>query len=434
MRSTTVSNFLAVLALLIAFPSYAAQLPRGAAAPSTALRACPFAIPDSINAPLTVMRDEIAADDGDDDEDDTEDDEDEEDEEDPAPAAAIKAGPGWLVGDGCVFLGGEIDATMQAGRIGGQLTRGRGRGIDRTTYAPKSTFVLRHLTPTDYGDLIARFAMDTVPGSTTVNQASIAFGPLVAGNETSFFDAWAGDEFSFRALASSQSPTILGWTWRPADPLALSVSLEDNTFRQVTISGYAGQALPDIVARARYSKDPIDITLAAAARETRLTDDPSGTIHGVAALASVKWTLPIGSGESYLIAQGAWARQAPGYLGINTTNGVFTQPIGNGIFSAQVAERARGWNAALVGYWQISDRWSSAAFVSRVTLEVPGALSGSGNTPGFTAWRSAVNVSWQPVDDFAITLEAGRARLDSRLLVLPSSHTNTLILSLQRSF
>jgi hypothetical protein len=390
-----------------------------------------------VNAPFSVLRDEVAADDEDEEEGDEDEDEDEEDEdgeEGEAPAAsASKPGPGWLVGDGCVFLGGEIDASISVGRIGGQLTRGIGRSVDQTTYAPKSTFTIRHLVPTDRGDLIARFAMDTVPGSTTVSQASITFGPLVVGNDTSFFDAWSADEFSFRALASSQSPTILGWTWRPADAVALSVALEDSTFRRVTISGYAGQSLPDIVGRARYAQGPLDITLAAASRETRLSNDPASTIRGYAALASLKWTLPFGSGDSYVIAQGAWARQAPGYLGINTANSVFRLPVGD-IFSAGAAERARGWNGALVGYWQIAERWSSAAFVSRVSLNIPGALSRTGGQPGYAAWRSAVNISWQPVDDFAITLELGRSRLESRLLLLPSSHINTAILSFQRSF
>lgn len=440
MRASAWTTLVSAIALLTGFRCLAAELPRGASAPAPALRACPFAIPDSVNAPASALRDEMAADDDGDEEgdgqDDTSDDDADEDDGDDdaaAPASAIKPGPGWLVGDGCLFVGGEIDATLQAGRIGGALTKGNGRNLDRIAYAPKSTIQLRHLVPTAYGDLIARLSLDTVPGSTTISQASLTFGPLVVGNETSFFDAWAGDEFSFRALASSQSPTILGWTWRPADRAALSVSLEDSTFRQVTISGYAGQSLPDIVGRARYIVGPVDLTVSAAMRETRLTADPANTIHGVAALASVKWTLPIGDGDSYVVAQGAWARRAPGYLGIATTNGLFQQPIG-GIFSAGVAERANGWNASLAGYWQIAERWSSAAFVSRVSLEVPGALSKSGGQPGFTAWRSAVNLSWQPVENLAITLEVGRSRLDSRLLLLPSSHTNTAILSFQRSF
>lgn len=436
MHASTKLGLVSALALLTGIPCLAAELPRGAAAPSSAsaLRACPFAIPDSINAPTSVLRDEMAADD--DEEDDGPDapgDDDEEDDDEAAPDTAIKPGPGWLIGDGCIFVGGEIDATMQAGWIGGPLTKGNGRNLDRTTYAPRSTLALRHLVPTGYGDLIARLSLDNVRGSTTISQASITFGSLVVGNDTSFFDAWAGDEFSFRALASSQSPTILGWTWRPADSVALSVSLEDSTFRRVTISGYAGQSLPDFVGRAQYIVGPLDLTVTAASRETRLTDDPANTIHGVAALASLKWTLPFGDGDSYVVAQGAWARRAPGYLGVNTTNGVFQQPIG-GIFGAAVAERANGWNASMVGYWQIAERWSSAAFVSHVSLDVPGALPRAGAQPGFTSWRTALNLSWQPVENFAITVEAGRSRLDSRLLLLPSSHASTVIVSFQRSF
>lgn len=396
-------------------------MPRKAAPKPPALQSCDYDVPDDITAPVAADDD---GDDSDDDSDDGSDDSDDDSSDDDSSSGGLK------VGDGCTKIGASFDVgmTMSWLRLSG-LAGAFGRGLSVTTYNNNATFEWGHTIPSAYGDIITRLSLQFDVSGPTINEASVQIGPVVAGIETSFFDAWSADEFSFRALASSQSPALLGSVWRPSDAMTLSVSAEDSTFRRVTLSGYGGAALPDIVGRFRWTASPFDLTLSAAVHETRVTNPGVSAIHGVAALASLKVDVPTTTDGSYVIAQAAWTDKALGFLGVNTTTSAFRLPIGN-ILSADVAERGRGWNGALVGYWQFAPTWSSAAFVSFVNIDIPDT-GGNGNLKSL---RGAANISWQPVDDFSMTAELGYARLKSGIPLVPNSTNLSLILSMSRSF
>ncbi|MHB2166590.1 porin [Alsobacter sp. R-9] len=400
--------------------------------PARDVLVCPFPAPDDVTAPLLVQQEDDGDDSSDDPSGDGSDDDDEGDDDagDGSGDDGGSDGPsGFVAAQGCVKMGLTLDAGVTVGRVVLPRLKGLGRLQGVTTYTPKSTFDLWHTMPSDWGDVTTRLELETVPGSSDLSRASIQVGAVIAGVETSFFDAWSADEFSFRALASSQSPTLLGVVGRPSDRATLSMSLEDTTFRRVAVFGYAGQAMPDVVGRLRYYTAPVDLTFSAALRETRLTLPGASTIHGVAALASARITVPTAQDGSYVIVQGAWADQAPGYLGVSTRTSVFAIPLGN-VLDAAVAEKGRGWNAALVGNWQWAETWASAAFVSYVSLDIPGT-AGTGR---LKSTRGAANVTWQASQTFTMTAEVGAARFDSGIPLVPSSRSYQVILSMSQAF
>ncbi len=408
------------LAALLALAAVAQAAPRKARPPGAPVPACPYDVPDDITAPVAAGNSPSSAKD-DNPGDDSSDDDDDDDSSD--------AG-GIVAAGGCLQVGGEADAGVTISRV-----RLKGvpslltRTLDTTVYDAKGTLTFGHVAPGPWGDVITRLSIDVLRNSSDISEASIQFGPAVAGMTTSFFDAWAADEFSFRSLASSQSPALLGWVYRPSDASSLSVSAEDNTYRRVTLTGYDGVVWPDLVGRARYVAAPFDFTLSAAWRQTRVSAVGADTIQGVAALASVRLDLPTANDGSYLLAQGAVADKALGYLGVNTTSSVFRLPIG-GILNADVAERGRGWNGVAVANWQLAPTWSSAAFASIIRIDVPGTLG----TGRFTSFRAAANVTWEPVEDFSMTAEFGYARFRSGVPLVPSSSGASMILSMSRSF
>lgn len=402
-----------------------AATPRRAAPTPPALQSCNYDVPDDVTAP-TAANDDDDSDDGADDSDDSDGSDDSDDDGD----ASDPNSGGLKVGAGCTKLGASFDVgmTLQWLRLSG-LAAAFGRSVNVATYSNTGTIEWGHVVPSAYGDIITRLSLQFDVTGPTINEASIQFGPVVAGIETSFFDAWSADEFSFRALASSQSPALFGAVWRPSDAMTLSASAEDSTFRRVTLSGYAGASLPDLVGRFRWTASPFDLTVSAAMHETRVTNPGVSAIHGFAALASLKVDVPTKTDGSYVIAQAAWSDKALGFLGVNTTTSAFRLPIGN-VLSADVAERGRGWNGALVGYWQFAPTWSSAAFVSYISLDIPNT-AGNGSLKSL---RGAANISWQPMDDFSMTAEFGYARLTSGIPLVPSSTGLSLILSMSRSF
>ncbi len=413
---------LLVAAVGLAPAAASAATPRKAAPRPPALQSCTYDVPDDATAPAAATADDD--DDDNDDEDDDDEDDDEEGDEADANVGGLKAG------DGCLKVGATLDVGMTLSwlRLSG-VASGFGRDLNRTTFDNKSTFEWGYVAPSPYGDIATRLALEFKVGSIDVTAASIRFGPLVAGAEPSFFDAWTADEFTFRALASSQSPALLGYVWRPSDAMTLSFSAEDNTFRRITLTGYGGTTMPDLVGRFRWTAKPFDLTLSTAWRETRVSNIGVNAIQGVAALASLKVDLPTANDGSYVIAQAAWADRALGYLGINTTTSAFRLPIGT-ILSADVAERGSGWNVAGVANWQFAESWSSAAFLSYVNLDIPNT-AGNGR---LQSTRGAANISWQPVDDFSLTAEFGYSRLKSGIPLVPSSTGVSMILSMSRTF
>jgi hypothetical protein len=132
---------------------------------------------------------------------------------------------------------------------------------------------------------------------------------------------------------------------------------------------------------------------------------------------------------SYALFQLAFAKQAPGYLGVNTTTSAFRINL-PGVLGAADAERASGWNAAAVLGWAWSDKWRSAAFASIVSLTMPDKDK-SGRV---TAARGALNLTYTPVASLDFTAELGLASVESGVSLLPSARQVTLIVSVRQSF
>lgn len=397
-----------------------AAVPRKAAPNPPPLQSCNYEVPDDVTAPVAASDDSSSDDDDDDDGEDT---------GGNGESADSNSG-GLKLGEGCTKIGATVDVglTLSWLRLSG-LAGSFGRGFNVTTFDNNSTFEWGHVASGPFGDITSRLSIQFANSGPTINEAAIQFGPLIAGIETSFFDAWSADEFSFRALASSQSPGLLGYVWRPSDAMTVSLSAEDNTFRRITLTGYDGSPMPDVVGRFRWTAKPFDLTLSTAWRETRVSNIGVNAIQGIAGLASLKVDLPTANDGSYVIAQAAWSDRALGYLGINTTTSAFRLPIGT-VLSANVAERGSGWNVAGVANWQFAETWSSAAFLSYVSIDIPNT-DGAGR---LQSMRGAANISWQPVDDFSLTAEFGYARLKSGIPLVPSSTGVSMILSMSRSF
>jgi hypothetical protein len=276
--------------------------------------------------------------------------------------------------------------------------------------------------------LFTRFSADAdADGAFAITEASIAFGPFLAGLSTSMFDAWSGDEFSFRALASSQSPSLFAARVLDWPDTSVILSLEDASFRRVTLGGYGGMAIPDLLIRVTHRHGPVQAILTAARHDTRLAG--GGSLTGHAFQASLRYDLASLSPDTYLIAQATHADNALGYLGINTR----TNTLGillPGILDASTAERGHGLSGAVVFVHQIGTDWRLAAFTSASRIVLERDCGGC----EVRSTRAAVNLTWMPTPGLEIALEAGAAQTRSSIpLLLPGRRWST-ILSLSRSF
>jgi hypothetical protein len=400
------------------------------------LVACAAPVPDDFGE-----LPEPAGDDSDDD--DTDDDEASDDEDpdtDDAPSGPDSAGewPGGGFRTGirdCLFVQGEINAGFEATRFLGRSARQLGtRMLPGTITTTVGSFSLIHVTDIGQGSgngaIVTRLSVDgDADGLFTLTEASVSAGRFLAGLSSSRFDVWTGEEFSFRALASSQSPSLFAMRLFSRPSAGLTISLEDPSFRRVTTGGYGGMAMPDIVARATLRQGPAQFDLSAAWHETRLAGAEQDRLEGYALQGSLRLDLPWLSDDSYLIAQSAYAHRALGYLGINTR----TNTLGillPGVLGATVAERGDGTSGALVFVHQFAPEWRVAAFVSGSRIVLERDCGGC----RVTSTRGAVNLTWMPAPGLEIALEAGGARTASTIPLLASGRRWSTTLSVSRSF
>lgn len=330
------------------------------------------------------------------------DDDADEDEADDDDVGFFAVGP-----DLCLRLGGSVTAAMNGVHRGGPVFAKRlNRILDTVFYDLTANFSLETRQRLAAFDLVTYLEIQGNGQSTSLSQAYIQAGPVTMGLATSLFDYWNAENFLFRAITSSQYPWVLGADWAVADGLSLGLSLEDQTTRRVVPTGYAGARLPDVVGRLRIDQSWGTAQLTAALRQTRFASVTAPAQTGWA--MQIGTTLPVpwtGEGDQ-LVLEAAYARHAPGYLGIYTVGDAagFTLPIS---ILAEAAERMTGWSGAISFEHNWSPTWRSNIFVTAVGL-VPEKL------PGYKklhVLRSAANLIWAPVDGLEIGMELGYFRI-----------------------
>lgn len=421
---------------LIALPVTAASAQSAYRLPGERLLACPWTPPDedAIDTPQAQIDAENSSKDR------STDDADASNTSGPGDTDS-DAGPGFYIpGHGCILIDGSVSSGVEATSVTANESR-----LTPPVKSAKTQWQLTdilnvtHYSQTEYGDLITRLGIQgDQSNNISVSSASITFGRSIIGVRTSFFADWQADEFAFRALTSTQSPFLAAYVSRPTPSTTLTLSLEDSTFRRVTISGYGSPQLPDLVGRFRYTTGNWQFIANAASHQTTFFDANAGPLASqspalwgtaVQVYARYAFANDAQSDQSYIVFQVAHARNAPGYLGVNTPTSAFKINL-PGVLGAKDAERAIGWNGAAVVSWAWSSKWRSAGFASFASLTLPD-VSGTGT---LLSTRGAANLTYTPVEDLDLTVEAGLAKITSANSGIPSGRQWSLIFSMSRTF
>lgn len=349
-------------------------------------------------------------------EDDAEDDGEEEDESEPEDSdppvrnfIAAQSRPGLQRGP-CFKISGT--ATYSVTLNDGTTTSGHtsGRQSDRLLKEARTVLGVQMVEDLPIGRLRAGMELDW-SNSASTNSGSLSslwmsLGPVTLGLKGSYFDFWAGDEFGFKATAPSASTFLYALALRTSENSTLVLAGEDPTQRRMADTGYAGVALPDVVARWKYEDDSTAVHLGGALHQLRFASSDRTTRYGHAIVVGVQQQISsIGTGD-YLTAQLAYANSAPGYLGIAQPGGLlrFTLPRNGPMF---LMETMRGWTTALSYSHGWSDTWRSNAFATYVDLRI---TEGPGRGK-VQVGRTAVNLVWTPVSGLDFTWELGATKI-----------------------
>ena len=374
------------------------------------LLACPFSAPsDDLGYAAPKA---LSADDSDDDDDD-----DSSSSDDAIASIQMKRNE-------CLFLGGSVTHGFTLQRNAGPSVP---LGSKHRTFSTDSTTAeidVSHVMSTDYGDLVTRFGFN-IARSTSINagqstaptlvRASLGYGPWLAGLDTSLFDTWTGDPFSFAALTPVATTGLIARQFALSDNSTLSFSIENPaTARVAKPESFSGMSVPDMIARYRWANSLIDVVLTGA---THVVDDWANAAQtqarhdwGYAAKAYLKVTLPTASDGSYVLAQATYGYRTPFYLGITSDSSRrsrFQLDFPSDL-TAKHFEHGHGWSADFVANYAISDTWSTAAFVSLLQYGWYSVQSsGEDGNARVKALRSAWNVTWTPVTNLSFAGELG---------------------------
>lgn len=348
-----------------------------------------------------------------DDEDDEDDDEEEDDTEEADPPVrnfiAVGSQPGLQRGP-CYRISGTAaystilsDGTNPAGR----LTRGPSQYVAKES---RTTLGLQMIEDLPAGRFRAVMELDwsysSGASSGSISNLWMSLGAFTAGLKGSTFDFWAGDEFAFKATAPSATTHLLSVALRTSENSTATFSAEDPTFRRLADNGYAGIAMPDVVARWKYEANGITIHAGGALHQLRFAAPNRTTRYGHAAILGVQKDVSSFGKDDYWIAQFVYANTAPGYLGIAQPGGLlrFTLPRNAPVF---LLETLRGWTAALAYSHGWSEKWRSNAFATYVDMRL---TEGPGRGK-MQVGRAAINLVWSPVPDLDLTWELGVGRI-----------------------
>lgn len=348
--------------------------------------------------------------DQDDTEDDEEDDGEPEDSDPPVrnfiatqPRPGLQRGPCFKVSGTATYSVTLNDGTTTSGHTSG-------RQSDRLLKEARTVLGVQMIEDLPIGRLRAGLELDW-SNSASANSGSLSslwmsLGPVTLGLKGSYFDFWSGDEFGFKATAPSASTLLYALAVRTSENSTLILSGEDPTQRRMADTGYAGVALPDVVARWKYEDDSTALHLGGALHQLRFASADRTTRYGHAVIFGVQQQISaIGTGD-YLTAQLAYANTAPGYLGIAQPGGLlrFTLPRNGPVF---IMETMRGWTTALSYSHGWSDTWRSNAFATYVDLRI---TEGPGRGK-VQVGRAAINLVWTPVTGLDFTWELGATRI-----------------------
>ncbi|WP_420103566.1 hypothetical protein [Bosea sp. (in: a-proteobacteria)] len=419
---------LAVLFAMGEGAAFAGPVPRRAKAPEFA-RSCAITPPDLGPIWSTAIPDSTAKAGSDDDEaddgpDDGEDDEDEGEGEDSVPGLIV---PG---SDTCLAISGTVTAGLQ---FDSYRVPKAGDAAPRPAFSWPTTANLRIATSQTLPSGLwigTAFEVSTAPAagqpdSATIEEATVAVGPMLFGLAGSRFSFWTGEDFAFSARSPGRNVGLIAWERDLTERWTLALAAEDPTAATTTSIPLSRGRVPDGVARLLYTQGDLTLHLAGALR-----DVPGGTARlGRAGILGATYKLKAFGGSGEITAQIAAAVDAAAYIGSSLDTTIVRQVL-------TPADSSRGFSTVVAAKREWTDTLASNLYVSRYQIAVPLA---DASRAKLRIDRLSTNLVWSPVEGFRAGIEGSLAYTEAafRSRAIPATIGGRLLsaqLFIERAF
>lgn len=281
----------------------------------------------------------------------------------------------------------------------------------------------------------------------TVHRAFIQLGGLTVGYLQSFFDFYANANILGQnpaTIGSDQRTNAIAYTFDFGGGVSATLAAEDGTRRRTGLTdrlgnvigaaagnGYAGHAMPDVVANIRVDASWGAAQLSGAVHQLRsqyaVATLPAAAVfpdtsYGYAVQGGVTVNLPMLAKGDALTIQAAYADGALGYLGLAATNtaGVLSGAVNSVVVNA-LGDTKNGSGYAIMGdflhYWTPSLK--SAVFGGIAAVNYPAIVDTAnfglaGGVRDLTVTNVGANLVWSPVNNFDIGMQFDATNVNLR--------------------
>lgn len=246
----------------------------------------------------------------------------------------------------------------------------------------------------------AAFEISTVPAAgqpdtTTVQEATVALGPMLFGLAGSRFSFWTGEDFAFSARSPSRNAGLIAWERDLTERWNLALAVEDPTAGTTTSIPISRGRVPDGVARLLYTQGDLTLHMAGGLR-----DVPGDTSRlGRAGILGATYKLSAFGRPGDVTAQIAGAVDAAAYIGSSLDTTIIRQVL-------TPSDSSRGFSAVIAAKREWSDELASNLYVSRYQIAIP---LGDARKGKLRIDRMSANLVWTPVPGFKAGIEGSIA-------------------------
>lgn len=336
----------------------------------------------------------------------------------PSAVEYVKTCPTY--GAGFFVVPGTTSCLKLIGRVRADYTfMHSSRANDKNVFRARGYLGYDHRTATEYGLLrtyVRAFIGRDNAGvySPVLEYAFIQFGGLTVGRVTPVFEhgynpaiLLGGDAIGF--YSDQAYVNSIGYTFSFGGGFSATIAADDAAEHRTAIVGgaYAGQSMPDIVAKLAYDASWGSVNLAGAVHQVRAAAATVSTKYGYAGQLAVKVNLPMMAKGSNVWASLNYAEGASRYTGY--LPGAAVHDASFAVSDATVS----GTSLRLTKTWGIYGGIQVYA-TPTVWVALAGGYSshdpfGANNT--VRSYQGSATVGWNPVAGFLIAGELGYAKL-----------------------
>jgi hypothetical protein len=308
---------------------------------------------------------------------------------------AYGAGYHFIPGtDTCLKIDGYVRAEFQ-------YKEPKSRSSDTTKIWASTEINFTAKEETELGTLVGFAALDSAENG--FDKYYLSIGGLYAGYTDSAANITTTDKALYGSGLGDHDTGALGYNMDLGNGVTLGVALENSRRADIvgSVTSYAGQSLPDVVAALSVAQGWGSAKLGGAIHQIRYANASVGTDYGYYVGAGVNFNLDMLSAGSEIAFSAGYAKGAVNYIKDKAS----TQSLAGAIGSVNTADaQVTGTTAKLNSIWQVGAalKYAWASNFNTYLTGAYGDYNDATSTNDFKYWHAGFVAEYMPVNNLQV--------------------------------